>query len=332
MAVLASHVSESAVNHGSLPARLAFSGRLGVFLFFTLTGYLLFWPFARRSFGDGRPIAIGHYARNRALRILPLYFVVLATLLVVEHHGGSLTQWLRFGTFTQWFSADTRNTVNSPMWSLCVEVQFYLLLPFLSWGLARLARGSRGIAAAILIALGAISFTATLIRGGDYLNWEFVFVTTFFNFVPGMLLALMRPELAGRSARRLPASSILIGLGFACWLGLPLWLSHTFDQPVAALASFLILAGVVLSAAPGLLVRVLRWRVLGILGLASYSLYLWHEPIVLSLARNTDAGFRGLMVAAFAICIAVSLVSYALVERPFLLVRRRWGSTVASQS
>ena len=47
-------------------------------MFFTLTGYLLFLPFARSAWGERGPIRYGRYAANRALRILPLYYVVIA--------------------------------------------------------------------------------------------------------------------------------------------------------------------------------------------------------------------------------------------------------------
>src|SRR5919107_1849518 len=53
--------------------RMIFSGGFGVFVFFALSGYLLFWPFVRALFGDGGPISMRRYALNRAVRILPLY-------------------------------------------------------------------------------------------------------------------------------------------------------------------------------------------------------------------------------------------------------------------
>src|SRR4051794_38574146 len=76
--------------------RIVFGGGFGVFLFFALTGYLLFWPFVRRSFGDGSPVDLGRYALNRALRILPLYFVSVAVVLLFFESGGTAGQWLRF--------------------------------------------------------------------------------------------------------------------------------------------------------------------------------------------------------------------------------------------
>src|SRR4051794_19369930 len=87
--------------------RLGLAGGFGVWLFFALSGYLLFWPFARRDYGTGGPIDVGHYLLNRALRILPLYYVVVVVLLLVQEGGGSAGQWVKFGTFTQSFFPDT---------------------------------------------------------------------------------------------------------------------------------------------------------------------------------------------------------------------------------
>src|SRR3954466_16398585 len=53
-----------------LSRTLATAGRVGVFLFLSLGGFPLSLPFPRRSFGDGRPIDLRRYARNRALRVL----------------------------------------------------------------------------------------------------------------------------------------------------------------------------------------------------------------------------------------------------------------------
>jgi len=51
-----------------------------------------------------------------------------------------------------------------------------------------------------------------------------------------------------------------------------------------------------------------------------------------SLESHTHAGFAGLLLISLAVCLAIAGVSYAVVERPFLRLRRRWGSTVAEQS
>jgi peptidoglycan/LPS O-acetylase OafA/YrhL len=335
LGVLAGHaylVTEG-VNPTGFGARLLYGGGLGVYLFFALTGYLLYWPFARRTFGDGRPISIAGYARNRALRILPLYYVVLIVLLLVNEGGGSFTEWWRFATFTQSFFPDTITKVDGPMWSIVVELQFYALLPLLAWGVARIAGKSPAKAGAVLLALGAASLAIWWAKvhhivGAD-LRWRYSLPVTLLNFVPGMLLALVRLELERRPRGRLPSSTVLIGAGVALWAASTQRIS--LSGPICAGAAFLVLAGVVLPVRSGRLARALDLRALGLVGLVSYSVYLWHLPILDSLERHTSLGLVGLLAAGVSICLGVSGASYIVVERPFLRLRKRWGSTIAGQ-
>src|SRR4051795_5052001 len=118
--------------YATFHGRVLLSGGFGVFLFFALSGYLLFLPFARQSYGSGGPISLGRYAINRALRVLPLYYVVIATYLVVNSEG-LRSEWWRFALFLENFSARTVANVDGPVWSLVVEVQFYILLPLAAW-------------------------------------------------------------------------------------------------------------------------------------------------------------------------------------------------------
>jgi peptidoglycan/LPS O-acetylase OafA/YrhL len=74
---------------------------------------------------------------------------------------------------------------------------------------------------------------------------------------------------------------------------------------------------------------VLEWRPLAMLGIASYSLYVLHVPIVNKLAGTSLASFGAAGLLRFALvavplCCAVALISYAIIERPFLRLRRRW--------
>lgn len=82
VAVLVAHVFGVAHAYGATVYRgywhrLLLGGGFGVYLFFTLSGYLLYLPFARRDFGAGTEVRLGRYLRNRALRIFPLYYLVL---------------------------------------------------------------------------------------------------------------------------------------------------------------------------------------------------------------------------------------------------------------
>jgi len=300
-----------------LVGRTIFGGGYGVFVFFALSGYLLFRPLANAAFG-GERVDLRRYAMNRLLRTLPLYYVVVIVLLVVQEGGGSPGQWWRFLTLAENLFPATALTVDGPIWSLLVELQFYALLPLVAVGLAWLVRGSRRNAAVLLLIVGlaGAALRIYLLSHRHVTDPRIVYslLTTAFFFVPGMLLALVRDvRLRG------PLGSADL------WLlaSIPVWL-FIFDDysrtAWAAVASFLVVGGAALPLRHGPIVRALDWRPLALIGVASYSLYLWHLPIVTALAPNA-------LVWALPLSLLVAFVSYRAVEEPFLRVRRRWSSS-----
>src|SRR3954471_3733418 len=314
--------------YDTLPERLVYGGGYGVFVFFALSGYLLFRPLARAAFGAGERIDLAGYARNRALRILPLYYVVAGVLFVLEGGGGSFGEWVRFATFTQNFFSGTVLDLDAPMWSLIIEVQFYALLPLVALGLAWVTRRRVGAAAAVLVAFGlaGVVLRLWLLKRRDIADPRVVYslATTSFFFVPGMLLALARVR---GSAIRLPgvlgSSDAWAAASVAAWLVV----LDRFDvEPLAAVASFLTLGALALPLRPGRFVALLDARVLALVGVASYSLYLWHLPLVESVGRHVSIGLPAMFGIAVPLSIALAFVSYRLVEAPFLRLRRRWAT------
>jgi peptidoglycan/LPS O-acetylase OafA/YrhL len=337
LGVLAGHVW--GVHHAFGPAsqddflaRTLFGGGFGVFVFFALSGYLLYRPLAAATLGDGARIDLGRYARNRVLRILPLYYVVVAVLLIVQEGGGSVGQWLRFATLTENIFRSTALTVDGPIWSLIVEIHFYALLPFVAFGLARLAGRSPARAAGLLVVAGLAGAALRLYLVNRHHTSDprvvYSLLTTSFFFVPGMLLAVGRVAWDRRPELRLPG---LLGSGDA-WLlaSLPVW-ALVFDDyartPLAAVASFFVVGAAALPLRPGPLVRALDWRPLALVGVASYSLYLWHLPIVDSLGRHGVDGLGALTVLGLGLSLLAAFASYRFVEEPFLRLRRRWASS-----
>jgi peptidoglycan/LPS O-acetylase OafA/YrhL len=334
LAVLAGHVW--GVHHSfgqgardSLLARTIFGGGYGVYVFFALSGYLLYRPLAAATFGGGR-IDLRRYAINRVLRTLPLYYAVIVVLLIVQEGGGSAGQWLRFATLTENFFRSTALTVDDPIWSLIVELQFYALLPLVAFVLARLARGSLRNAAVLLLAAGlaGAALRVYLLNHRHVADPRIVrsLITTAFFFTPGMLLALARVAWERRPDLRLPG---LMGSSDA-WLlaSVPVWLL-VFDDyartPWAAVASFLVVGAAALPLRTGPLIRALDWRPLALIGVASYSLYLWHLPIINALERHGIDSLAALTVLGTGLSLVVALVSYRVIEAPFLRLRRRWS-------
>lgn len=312
--------------------RSLLGGGFGVYLFFCLSGYLLFLPFARAGFGPGRPVDLARYARNRALRILPLYYAVAVTYLAVD--GAPRADWLAFLAFGENFSTRTVARVDGPMWSLVVEVLFYLLLPFLAAALARLSRRSLVAGAGWLLALGtaagAYRWFAYLQPSHPSALVQYNLPANFYFFVPGMLLALVKVGAEGRpwpGPRLLASSWPWLAASAAGWAAV-FW-RYQLDLLLGP-ATFALVGACVLPLRAAAPLRALGWRPLAVLGTASYSLYLWHQPIVDALAGAHLGGYPGHLVAAGAAGVAVALVSYALIEAPFLRLRTRWGDTAAA--
>lgn len=345
LAVMCSHLYAAANLWGTaapegLVTDLIYGGQFGVFLFFSLSGYLLFWPFAKRDFGGAGPVDLRRYAINRALRILPLYYVSVIVVLLVQQDRGTLREWVMFLGFAQNYSLDTVSSVNPVLWSLVVEVHFYLLLPLLAVALARLSGGSLARAALLLGAVGLASVAVRHLKvpaePNTELLWRFSLPATFFFFVAGMLIALLRVAWERRPPR---APSVLMSADVWLLASVPLWVAQALNHEMfwlAALASALMVGACTLPLRSGRVVRALGWRALAAVGVVSYSLYVWHVPILQEIVGPIGRPRRAysdvpFMVLLIPVCLAAAFVSYRLVEAPFLRLRRRWSSASAAQ-
>jgi peptidoglycan/LPS O-acetylase OafA/YrhL len=167
LAVLAFHVGgQTGITfQGTLGGRLGSRADVAVAIFFVLSGLLLYRPWARATLAGGSGGSSGSVSDNggsgvvpgrpstrtylwrRALRILPLYWVLVAVALIVysSGHTGSPATWLRWLTLTQIYDLTPWWELPGPhglahIWSLSTEVAFYLLLPLLAAALAAYAR------------------------------------------------------------------------------------------------------------------------------------------------------------------------------------------------
>jgi peptidoglycan/LPS O-acetylase OafA/YrhL len=335
------HIGSTAGIFATFWRRALLNGGMGVFVFFALSGYLLFSPFVRRHFSagpePGRPLDLRSYARNRALRILPLYFAAIVVLMVLGGHAGDGTLWVRHLLFVQSMWEDSLNVLDGPLWSVAVEIQFYVLLPLIAIALAVLSRRSKAVAAALLVAVGLLSAVARWKLATHAANprnpWAYQLPTTFVYFTGGMVLALLRQGLVERGAR-IPRG-ILGSAGAWALLAVGGWLLATWhlDQDVwLAPAGFLLVGALVLPLRRGRWADLLDWRPLAIVGVASYSLYVWHVPLGnwLDWGGSVLEPFVIALAGVAVLAVVVALVSYRLIEVPALRLRRQWSSSRAA--
>lgn len=114
-------------------------GFLGVDLFFFLSGFVLFYPYARHLFEGKRLQTLREFTYRRAIKIVPSYFlsIVLVMLFLRPDIGTSVAQIARqlathvLFVFNWW--PESYGAINGVYWTLGVEVQFYVLFPLLCW-------------------------------------------------------------------------------------------------------------------------------------------------------------------------------------------------------
>ncbi len=316
-------------------------GFLGVDVFFVISGYLItsiLW----RDLERGRFSIAGFYER-RVRRIAPALFCVLLAVsgaaLVwlwpadLEAYAKSLksvvlslSNFHFLGAALDYFADDTQGVLLLHTWSLAVEEQYYLLFPLLLAGLHRWARPRRR-ALAVLAGLWLASFAACWARDAQApMRVFFLLPYRAWELLTGSLLVLAGPPRAG--ARR----GVLMGVaGGMMVLGSLLlvrgggWL----PQGPAALPACLGVALLIRSGADPRVVtaRCLAWRPLVGIGLISYSLYLWHWPLIVFTRLLQPAGAAGSGWWVAAASTAAAWASWRWVERPFrrpgFLTRRR---------
>ena len=121
---------------GSLTIAIALAGSSGVTLFFVLSGFLLFMPYARALLFDSDWPSTRRFYIHRAFRILPGYYISLLLLILFTNPTYfQLARWKELVLFLTFFmdaSPRTYQAINGPFWTLAVEWQFYLLLPLLA--------------------------------------------------------------------------------------------------------------------------------------------------------------------------------------------------------
>jgi peptidoglycan/LPS O-acetylase OafA/YrhL len=329
-------------------------GFVGVDVFFVVSGYLITMLLLREALAQGRVRLLAFYAR-RARRILPAATVVLVAVTVYAAVELSVVRgqrvvddvlWSAFFSANIHFSAlgteyGAEGQATSPVqhyWSLSVEEQFYLVWPIvLAVILGVMLRGGRGAARTrSLVTLACLTAAIWTVS----LSWAVVsthqnpaaayFATPLraWELATGALLAIATTS-ATRVPRWLqwllvPGGLVLISAAATTYTestafpGLPALL------PVLGTAAVL---GAGAGQAPSGPSRLLTLQPLPWLGNLSYSLYLWHWP-VLTLGAPADGEPTASRRIVLVLCVlGLSVASYYLVENPIRrarLIARSW--------
>ena len=337
----------------------------GLALFFVLSGYLIGGPYIR-ALVDGTPApAAAGYALRRVMRIMPAYWAaILVTFLTLGQSSPLMqangltdtslsgTDWLTGLLAVQTWVHGHAFTALPVIWTIPVEIAFYLLAPFMYIGARRLAHGRRIDARTAAVGLGAVWAAAIAIQwvyfhvhpmGGLGLAFGIATFHLAFlsSFCPGILLALLRSRSGRARLARIhevaahpqvrgawPVAVVALFLfGFTMWHfgGRGTMPMAEWRRPLNALAGALV-TWVALDATA-------RWwrvavRVLAPIGTISYGLFLFHWFVLRELFDHGLFPVPGVpswaaLPAKVALCLVFAIplgaLSWYLIERPCLL-------------
>ena len=342
----------------------------GVTLFFALSGFLLYRPFAAAIARGGDLPGVREYLRNRALRILPAYWVILLVVAVVLRAAdvrdadgalgvGALDEpvaLLKAALLIHDYEPSTLGIGIGTAWSLAVEVVFYLLLPLLVLAAAALARdvAGRGRRVGVLLLppllLLLVGLSGKYVAGvvlaappaaGFNADWHSVVERSFWAqadlFSFGMAAAVIHTEVVDRRLVlhprwRMPALALAAAIALVCASRTDDGqLSYLPENTVMAIAAALLVAVVAFPATGGRptpLLRLLELRPVVAAGVASYSVFLWHDPLVAWLGERgvLQPGWGGFAInlAVTALVVgSLSALTYRWIELPALRRKRR---------
>lgn len=330
-----------AQTRATLADAVAHELRLGLVLFFVLSGFLLYRPWVQSALSGAPTPRFGAYVVRRAARILPAYYLALAgsVLLLWGYDrlpGVRLPDasdlWL-FAVFGQNFKDATLMKLDPPMWTLAVEMMFYVCLPLLGWAAVRAQRRTRQGQAVVPLAFLALGIAYNWAAAHDPHTSE-----TMTKILPAMapyfaLGMLAAVAARGRRAGR-PAVALALLAGSAAVVADAWWAAveakhgstaielRIWRDDLAAAGCAAIVWAVVSARrrVPLLGSRLMSW-----FGQISYGIYLWHVPVLLWLR------IRGLLpaspVAGFVVALGptllVSAASWRLLEQPIMERARR---------
>ncbi len=309
-------------------------GTVGVDLFFVLSGFLITTLLLEDRVSAGEA-SLQRFYRRRAYRLLPALVALLGAFLALSiglalDGVGSLASDLvgiaaGVGYLSNVVMTGEPGTQVMPdalrhLWSLAAEEQFYVVWPVVFCVILR----RRLRLALLVVGAGIVLMTARQVQlYVDGASWErmgFGVDTRNVSILVGCALALLlappaRPRLDWARWLAAPAATCVVAF-FLVDFGRQLFAGPLV---VFALGCAALILGVLDGRSP--VARVLSLGAVVFVGRISYSLYLWHFPVFVSLSVNTP-GVSAAVVPALLITATLAIASYYLVERPFLNRRR----------
>jgi peptidoglycan/LPS O-acetylase OafA/YrhL len=293
--------------------------RIAVVLFFVLSGFLLAQPWVR-----GRAPHLGRYAVRRFARIAPAYWAAVLGSLLILHGTGhgrdiDLHDLPKFLLFVANVFPETRNQLDPPLWSLHIEVSFYVVLPLI--GLA-LLRARRPLLVCLALIAAGLAWTTLGTVGAWPPEATWTLPSYLGAFAAGIAAATIAArDIAPRGAIVLATAGTVAVVANAVWhSGGTGTLGHAVGDLPAALGFAAVIAGI--SARPG---RLLSSAPLRALGTLSFGIYLWHMPVLYLLQIHDRFPERFLPAVAWVLpfTFLAAVASWFLIEKPAIALSGR---------
>ena len=322
-------------------------GFIGVDVFFVISGYLITRQLVREALATGR-VSLRAFWWRRIRRLLPAALVVLGAVTVAtwtlvprlhwQQYFGEIIasaayaqNWLLASSAVDYFAAGNEPSPTQHFWSLSVEEQFYIAWPVVvvaALVLAGAEGGARRRRLAVGVALGVIaagSLAASIaLTAQSPAEAYLVTPTRAWEFAAGGLLAVV-------AARQ--RSSVATGVvGLLGWAGIVasavVYTSATAFPGYAALLPVIATMAVIWAGPPvpgSVMARLVSLRPVQFLGGISYSLYLWHWPLVVLVPLVVGELTVGERIAVAATSVALAWATRAWVEDPVRSSDSRWS-------
>ncbi len=334
-------------------------GYLCVDLMLLLSAFVLYLPYARQTF-SGTPVdPIGRFFKKRVARIVPSYLLVVLVTFFVALFDGFYANKPAFAvkdlvthlTFTEMFFNDTYlfAGITAVVWTVCIEVGFYLIFPWLAKAFQRLPL----LIYAVMMLVGLAFTFGVALR----ISEPRVMVNRFLTFLPvfanGMMAAHLYAWYAARVKRKaLPSLFGIVLAVAACFAVVKLFTmcadawkeQQAWQLKYRAVLSFAFTALVLgFSIAPKPFRKLLDNRVAASVAAVTYNLYLWHQWLTVKLrqsfgansgadisAMGTQAQWTLTLLALFAAFTVAILITYGF-EQPIsrLILKNRKGTPYA---
>ncbi len=319
-------------------------GFVGVDVFFAISGFLITGHLLREA-GSDSPVHLGIFWARRIRRLLPAAFLVLmvsaiATVTVLPNRvwqiaatqigasGLGIQNWVLVSNAVDYFAVDNQPSIVQHFWSLSLEEQFYVFWPVLIASLALIARRTSPRWRVSLLAGGMmVVFASSLIWSAVSVNRAptvayFSTLTHAWEFAGGGLLALgmtVPRRSRWREMERVRAIFSWLGLGMVFFSALTFSGKSAFPGWIALIpvggALLVIAAGVSTSRIQAPLL--LKSRPVQFIGGTSYSIYLWHWPLIVAVPYLTgNALGTATKFAILFVSIALGWLTKVLVEDP----------------